>query len=381
MALNRREFLASAAAVPPALTLKSEDDFVPLFDGVSLRGWNVEEGPESALFVSEGAIVASKSSNYPAWLRSDRRYENFDFRCEFYIRGWIDGGIYIHAPRHGRATWAGMQIKIFHQQDEVAKSNSMGAVFPLVAPSKVNVKGEGNWNSLRILMDWPRLQVWVNGEQVQDLDVGSNPELRHRFKKGYLGLVGLSYPIRFRNLKIRELPDREALEDLYVTDSDFEKWFLSESSEQVPGRFEPLGGVLRASGLGHLATKEKFRDFELSLYVRGPKEHNGGVLVRSSGRGLPDPRHYEIQLHSVADAHYPTGSLYHYKRSTYPRIEDEKWFPLQIRFQDRHCLVRVNGDTVLQYEGLKLLEPGFIELQAHQAGSWLEFKEIRIKQL
>jgi hypothetical protein len=54
---------------------------------------------------------------------------------------------------------------------------------------------------------------------------------------------------------------------------------------------------------------------------------------------------------------------------------------MQIRFQDRHCLVRVNGDTVLQYEGLNLLEPGFIELQAHQAGSWLEFKEIRIKQL
>ncbi len=379
--MNRREFLASAAATPVALTFESEDSFVSLFDRVSLQGWNVEEGPESAFYVSEGAIAASKSSTFPAWLRSDQRYENFDFRCEFFVKGWIDGGVYLHAPRHGRATWAGMQIKIFHQQDEVPKSNSMGAVFPLIAPSKVNVKSEGSWNSLRILMDWPRLQVWVNGDQVQNLDVESYPELRFRLRKGYLGLSGLGYPIRFRNLRIRELPERERLEELYVTEADFEKWFISESSERVPVRFEPLGGVLRASGLGHLATKEKFRDFDLSLYVRGPKEHNGGILVRSSGRGLPDPRHYEIQLHNVAEAHYPTGSLYHHERSTYPRIEDEKWFPMQIRFKDRHCLVRVNGDTVLEYTGLKNLDPGYIELQAHQAGSWLEFKEIRIKRL
>ena len=54
---------------------------------------------------------------------------------------------------------------------------------------------------------------------------------------------------------------------------------------------------------------------------------------------------------------------------------------MQIRFQDQHCLVRVNGDTVMEYESLKNLDPGYIELQAHQAGSWLEFKEIRIKRI
>ncbi len=78
--MNRREFLASAAATPVALTFESEDSFVSLFDRVSLQGWNVEEGPESAFYVSEGAIVASKSSTFPAWLRSSQRYENFDFR-------------------------------------------------------------------------------------------------------------------------------------------------------------------------------------------------------------------------------------------------------------------------------------------------------------
>ena len=51
-------------------------------------------------------------------LRSAAQYENFDFRGEFFIEGWIDSGIYFHAPEHGRNTWVGMQMKIFHQRDD-----------------------------------------------------------------------------------------------------------------------------------------------------------------------------------------------------------------------------------------------------------------------
>jgi hypothetical protein len=43
--------------------------------------------------------------------------------------------------------------------------------------------------------------------------------------------------------------------------------------------------------------------------------------------------------------------------------------------------VRVNGDTVLEYDQLENTEAGHIELPAHQPGSWLEFKRIRVKEL
>jgi hypothetical protein len=378
--MNRREFLATTAASPMVLAA-AENGFQPLFDGRTLAGWVIEEGPESAFHVDDGAIVASPSSQYPAWLRSTSSFENFDFRCEFFVRGWTDGGVYIHAPLHGRPGWNGMQVNIFHRRDEVPQSNSMGAIFPLVAPSLVNVRGQGEWNSMRILMDWPRLRVWTNEEMVQDLDVDAHSELRHRFRHGHIGLSGLGYPIRFRNLRIRELRGKERWEDLYVTSNDFDKWYVSESEERAPARFLALGGVIRAEGLGHLATREKFGNFELQLCVRGPKEHNGGILIRSEGAGFAGSRFYEIQIHNVAEAHYPTGSLYHYKRAIYPKIEDEKWFPMQIRLEGPNCLVRINGDTVLEYDRLENVEEGAIEIQAHRPGSWLEHKHIRVKRL
>jgi hypothetical protein len=381
--MNRREFLSTAAATPILFQNQGqpESGFQSLFDGTSLAGWTTAEGPESAFYVENGEIVSSTSSGYPAWLRSDQEYENFDFRCEFFVRGWIDGGVYFHAPEHGRRMWVGKLVNIFHQREELPKVNSMGAIFPVVAPSKVVVRNQAEWNQLRILMDWPALQVWVNDEQIHDLDLEQDRRLAHRFRSGYLGLSGLTYPLRFRNLRIRTLPGKETWEELYGSPADADKWFVSESTPQAPARFLYLGGVIRAEGAGHLATRRQYRDFELQLYVRGPREHNGGILIRSAGQGLGGPRHNEIQIHNVEEAHYPTGSLYHLKRAMYPRIEDEAWFPMQIRAQGPRVLVWVNGDEVLEYDRLDNTEAGHVELQAHQPGSWLEFKRIRIKEL
>jgi len=114
--------------------------------------------------------------------------------------------------------------------------------------------------------------------------------------------------------------------------------------------------------------------------VRHPWHHNGGVLFRTNGKGLRG-EHYEIQLHDVEGAHYPTGSLYHFKRAAYPRIEPEKWWFMQVLAKDRWCLVRINGQTVLEYDQLENLNAGSIELQSHQRGKWEEFKHIRLKRL
>ena len=102
--MRRRDFLA---LVPSAAFAARDDEagFVSLFDGRSLNGWSIREGPESAFYVNDGCIVVHNGSNFPTWLRSDRQYENFDFRCEFFIKGWMNSGIYLHAPEHGRNTW------------------------------------------------------------------------------------------------------------------------------------------------------------------------------------------------------------------------------------------------------------------------------------
>ena len=379
LSMDRRSFLAATGAAGALLAAPQSDDesgFTPLFNSRSLDGWNVQDGTERAFYVDSGHIVVHESAGYPTWLRSTRQYENFDFRGEFYVKGWCDSGIYIHAPEHGRPMWCGQEIHIFHQVDQRPTLESMGAIFPIVAPRKVNVKNNGEWNTFRILMDWPRLQVWTNGEMVQDVDIETVPDLRHRLRSGHLGLQSLSYPIRFRNLRLRELPSKVAWTPLYETSADFGKWHVSDGKPN----FQALGGVLYSDGNGHFATQEKYRDFELQMYVRHELHHNGGVMFRTAGTGSRG-RHYEIQLHDVEAAHYPTGSLYSVKRASYPRIVAREWWPFQLRVKDATCLVRINGETVLEYDKLDNLDEGPIELQAHDPGRWTEYKHIFLRRI
>ena len=370
--MRRRTFLKSCAATP--LLFAADDASKSIFDGASLNGWSIQQGPASAFYVANGAITVSDSANFPAWLRFDQELENFDFSCEFFVKGWTDSAVYLHAPMFGPPQESGFAIKLFHKQ-ETPKPESMGSVFPIVPPKLINVKSKAEWNTLRILMDWPKLQVWSNGEIVQDLNVESNSELRHRLRGGYLGLQSLSYPIQFRNLTLKTLPAKMPWRTLYHQPADLDQWKVVEGKP----RFQTLGKVLRGDGLGHLGTKDRFKDFDLEMYIRASKHSNGGIIFRAEGAGnLP---HYEIQLHDVEGAVYPTGSLYGYRRAKYPRVRPEEWYLFQLHVQDRQCLVRINGETVVDYQTLDRLDPGMIILQAHDGPRWIEYQRIRIRPL
>jgi hypothetical protein len=249
-------------------------------------------------------------------------------------------------------------------------------LFPLVAPRLVNVRNKGEWNTFRIRMEWPRLQVWTNDAQIHDVALDADPNFKYRLRRGYLGLASLSYPIRFRGLTVEELPGKEQWDVLYDGPQSLDRWYVSDAKPN----FTALGRVLRGDGVGHFATKEQFHDFELRMYIRAAKDHNGGVLFRTNGQGNRS-RHYEIQLHDVEEAHFPTGSLYYFKRSVYPKIAAERWYPFHLIVQGKRCMVRINGETVLEYDTLENLDEGHLELQAHRAGFWTEYKDIRVKRL
>ncbi len=84
--MTRRVFLSQSVVLPVALSAAT-DQWTPLFDGKTLKGWTIVDGPESAFYVKDGAITVHQGSNYPTWLRTDQEYENFEFKCEVFKAG------------------------------------------------------------------------------------------------------------------------------------------------------------------------------------------------------------------------------------------------------------------------------------------------------
>ncbi|MDZ7639139.1 MAG: family 16 glycoside hydrolase [Bryobacterales bacterium] len=168
-------------------------------------------------------------------------------------------------------------------------------------------------------MTGPRFRCGRTKESVQDLGCASNPELARRLRQGSIGLEGLGYPLKFHNLQIEELPSTDRWTVLWQPAEDIAKhWMITDNSERAPVRFVGYGPVLWCDGSGNLGTKQMFDDFELQLYIRGPQHHNSGVDFPLDGETTAIAGKYEVQVHNVPEAHYPTGWLYHYKRAPVP---------------------------------------------------------------
>ena len=362
--------------IPMVHGAEVEEGFVSLFNGENLDGWVVEHGNVSTFLIDQGTIHCPGVTGYPAWLRSEKEYENFDLRFEFMFKSWCNSGLFFHAPLHGQNSRVGFEFQIYHDQSQHITPNICGGIFGAVPPLVNAVHDEGDWNTARILMNWPSLKVWLNDQLVQDLNVEDNPELKYRLRRGYLGIQDVNYETWFRNLRIKELPAKEEWITLF-NGKNFDGWYFEGDGAQ----WWIQDGIIHAENeTGYCVTNEEFENFELHAYVRTDKNANGGIFFRWKNLANRD-RGYEIQIEDVPDSPHPTGSLYNIVRAIQPRYEVGEWFLMQIRVEGSHVAVRVNGETTVEYNELTLIRPGHISLQMHHRNKWVEWKDIKIKKL
>ncbi|MBD3266082.1 DUF1080 domain-containing protein [bacterium] len=370
-------FIISALYLHAAIAgAETEAGFTSLFNGKNLDGWEIEHGNSKTFQVKNGVIYCPGSSNFPAWLRSEETYENFDLRFEFRMDGWCNSGMFFHAPLHGRNSRVGFEFQIDHKRKEPISIKTCGAIFDVLPPKTNAVGPNKSWNQARILMDWPSLKCWLNGELIQDINVEEHEELKYRLRSGYLGLQDCGYRGWYRHIRIKHLPGKEHWTTLF-NGRNLDGWYVEGSG----AKWRVRRGVIRAwDGTSYLVTKSEYRNFELHTYVRTAEHANGGIFVRWNTLKGGD-RGNEIQIENIPDSNYPTGSLYNYVRADQPRYRDGEWFPMQIRLNESHLVVRVNGETVVDTHEFPTIREGKISLQMHKNNSWIEFKDIKIKKL
>jgi hypothetical protein len=54
---------------------------------------------------------------------------------------------------------------------------------------------------------------------------------------------------------------------------------------------------------------------------------------------------------------------------------------LSTAVKDATCLVRINGETIVEYARLDNLDEGPIELRAHDADRWTEYKKALVRRI
>jgi histidinol phosphatase-like PHP family hydrolase len=214
--ISRRELLASLLALPAALPLRAQADWVPLFDGQSLHGWKAGES-KSSFRVANGQIVAQGPRAYLFYTGGVRHadFKNFELRAEVMSRAGAESGIYFQtrfqqmgSPAKGFKIQLNNTCKGDSGQRELRKTGSLYGVHDVYKA----LANDEEWFLLQILVQGKEVQVRLNGVLLVDY-VEPDPPMQEEgvpvLGRGTFALEchDPNSQVSFRNILVRPLAD------------------------------------------------------------------------------------------------------------------------------------------------------------------------------
>ena len=193
-----------------------EADFTSLFNGRSLEGW---KGNKSSYLVKDGMIVIEPQGGGGGNLYTEKEYGNFILRFEFQLTPGANNGLGIHAPLEGDAAYVGKEFQILDNEAEkyagLQSYQYHGSLYGVMPAKRGFLRPTGEWNQQEVRINHPFVTVILNGEIILEgnyleasqsgtLDQKEHPGLAR--SRGHIGFLGHGDLVRFRNIKIKELP-------------------------------------------------------------------------------------------------------------------------------------------------------------------------------
>jgi len=261
------------------------EDFIPLFNGKDFTGWNIE--PDlGAWHVEEGLIICKGVPKDPYLILTNREYENFELYADFRMSQNCNSGILFSQLDRGwaRESYVGFEIQISDDAGkEIKGTSSCGSVYNALLPLSNPVKPFGQWNRYYIIMDWPILRVWLNGQVIQDVNLEEHDETRFKLRKGFIGLQNHGKYVEYKNVCIKELPPKEKVTELF-NGKDFLGWEkLGNANWSVNN-----GEIISTGGDGWLISEKEFENYEFRIFA-GKFENGGTSGVYYNWNGEKDP--------------------------------------------------------------------------------------------
>lgn len=207
-----------------------EPGFTRIFNGKDLDGW---VGATNLFYAENGDLVFREGKKNFGNLFYDREYRDFTARFSFKLvpngnngfavragRACVDGGALIGGNKLMKdAAYNGMEIQVLDDTGSLKQKNKArqycGSIYGVVAAQKGHLRPVGEWNDYDITVVGEYVTVVLNGvtilsTSVKDLPTdGKTPDGKphpglHN-PSGYLGFLGHTMPVRFRNIRVKEL--------------------------------------------------------------------------------------------------------------------------------------------------------------------------------
>ncbi|HPT33005.1 MAG TPA: DUF1080 domain-containing protein, partial [Prolixibacteraceae bacterium] len=131
-----------------------------------------------------------------------------------------NNGLGIRTPLEGDAAYVGMELQILDNEAAIYKNlqpyQYHGSVYGVIPAKRGFLKPVGEWNYEEVQAIGNRIKVILNGETIVDGDIkeaskNGTATADHREHpgllnpSGYIGFLGHGSPLKFKNLRIKEI--------------------------------------------------------------------------------------------------------------------------------------------------------------------------------
>jgi len=197
---------------------QTETGFEQLFNGKNLEGW---VGNKQSYRVDKGTLLVDPKGRGGGNLYTAREYSNFIFRFEFQLTPGANNGLGIHAPLEGDAAYQGKELQILDNTADKYKNlkpyQYHGSVYGIIPAKRGFLKPVGEWNEQEVTVRGSTIKIVLNGTTIVDgdfleasqngtIDGRDHPGLKRT--KGHIGFLGHGDPLRFRNIRIKDLGEQ-----------------------------------------------------------------------------------------------------------------------------------------------------------------------------
>ena len=186
---------------------------IELFNGKTLEGWSKPNGQSHPGWtVRDGAIYRAKGGGD---LYHKHFYRDFELTFEWKILENGNSGVKYRVQPFGRQM-LGCEFQIQDDKQHVHSKQATGALYAVCEPAQNKQPVLLNeWNRSKIIVCGNRIEHWLNGVRVVEVDAGSqdwlerveNSKFRDKQKfgqnrEGRLFLQDHGHPVWFRNLVV-----------------------------------------------------------------------------------------------------------------------------------------------------------------------------------
>lgn len=164
----KKQILVGLCLVAVQLTFAQES--ISLFNGDNLDGW-VNHGEEK-WFVEDGELICeSGPKGEYGYLSTDKFYKDFELTLEFKQEADGNSGVFIRSTFEGTKV-SGWQVEVAPPgKDTGGIYESYGRGWLIKPdPEKDKALKMGEWNTMKIRVEGPKVTSWLNGVQMVHLE-------------------------------------------------------------------------------------------------------------------------------------------------------------------------------------------------------------------